>query len=153
MSCSRLEWPLAPHHGTLWEAQCSYSPPQEFNLEAQVSIDNSFFQSSSPQWPCPTMPSDLSHSALGFTISLCFSWGSHMTISSNRFQALQEHTLLPHRPLPPTTITHPASSSVHPRVATISRHSVRAARFWCSEDVHNGVSAALHATFNPFFTL
>lgn len=121
--------------------------------ESQVSTDNSFFQSSSPQWPCPTKPSDLSHSALGFIISLCFSWGSHMTISSNRFQALQEHTLLPHRPLPPTTITHPASSSIHPRVATISRHSVRAARFRCSEDVHNGVSAALHATFNPFFTL
>lgn len=109
LSCSRLEWPLAPHHGALWEAHHSYSPPQEFNLEAQVSTDNSFFQSSSPQWPCPTKPSDLSHSALGFIISLCSSWGGHMTISSNRFQALQEHTLLPHFPLAP-----PLSHTLHP---------------------------------------
>lgn len=91
LSCSRLDWPLAPHHGALWEAHRSYSPPQEFNLEAQVSTDNPFFQSSSPQWPCPAKPSDLPHSALGFIISLCSSWGGHMTISSNRFQALQEH--------------------------------------------------------------
>lgn len=90
LSCSRLEWPLPP----IMEPS---GKPTVYTLH----LKNSIWRPRSPLTilsfspPAHSGPAPLSlltyHTSLGFIISLCSSWGGHMTISSNRFQALQEH--------------------------------------------------------------
>lgn len=92
--------------------------------------------------PAPLQTSDLSHSALDFILSLCSSWGGPMLFPQTAFKLFNDT----HHHRTSCILQHSSKSCYH-------QQTVIEARLRCSEDVHSGVSAALYATFNPFFTL